>query len=1256
MSVPAWTRNEREGIDVTAAVQSAVNDTDWCGGNAIGLKITGTGERDADTYEYVSRNFADSDDDDDAATSRLPLLRVTYDTDDLLPGEGCMPGTVASQAKQNKDDATQPMHRARQQSRAWSSVDLGRDGDDRPTRVGTRFPNIALERGARILEAWVEFTARDARTEELDIDVHGELSTDARTYANKDDEIDKRARTAARVDWDDVPETAPDQKLRTPDVGPLVQEIVDQGGWRSGGALALTFRHTGGDGRRRLYSYNDNPGLAPKLVIRYRDTASAPPTGPTSAGRTVTAREQMLSIVDSLTHYGDTPTVDTFYEAAQYYLGGPVFFGGVRANPKDEPYYHDDGRVNNGYGKNLDKGRLSHPDSYTGGARVDPGAQCGDDLNAEACHDEYVEASARYVSPLGDSCQTSHIVFVSDGEPGLNVSQGEIKALTGAPSCERFEYTGSSDPAKISEVERGQMCAVELADWLATTDHNQNVAGVQSIRTHTIGFRLKNSDSLKRMSTYGQGTHREADDALGVVEAFDSIISDVKAIDTSFTAPAATVNQFNRLTHREDIYFAMFKPDQYPSWDGNVKKFEVNDGADANGEGGGEVAIRGKDRRPAVDPDTGFFAENARSFWPEKADDGTVETEPDGDRVARGGAANQIGASGIDARTVYTYPYAAKDLPSGGVALASSDDYALSETNAKLTAARLGIAGRGTASQVESYRKGLLEWARGVDVDDADNDSDHSDARRYMGDPMHSRPVIVNYEGANDKDRSLIYVATNEGFLHAIDTDSGEERFAFMPGELLPNLETFRENSAGDAHPYGLDGHVSTWRVETDDDFVVERGESAYVFVGMRRGGDNYYALDVSDPDAPRLAWSIQGGPGGTPGFAELGQSWSRMSPVQMMIDGAARDVLVFGGGYDPAQDPSPEELTRTHAADARGRAIFVVDARTGAKLWSGEASGNAGASEDFADMTHAFPGNVRSIDLDRDGLVDQMYAADTGGRIWRFDVTPYHESGDLVRGGVIADLAGTAVADHRRFYVEPDVSLVENGAERFLAVSIGSGWRAHPLDEITEDRFYVMRQPIRPVAENAYGTLGADGEYRPVKESDLVAVAGLLTPSANAHGWYLDLSRTGEKVLGTSITFDNSVVFSTYVPAQDVASCSTAIGGGRAYVLDVADGSPLRDLDGDDDVDLDDQSVELKHGGIPPEAMILITEDGGDVPMILFGGERLETGIVNRTQRTFWSDMGTNVDAATGSDEEPEERPGDDTDRSVRTAEEDVR
>ena len=108
--------------------------------------------------------------------------------------------------------------------------------------------------------------------------------------------------------------------------------------------------------------------------------------------------------------------------------------------------------------------------------------------------------------------------------------------------------------------------------------------------------------------------------------------------------------------------------------------------------------------------------------------------------------------------------------------------------------------------------------------------------------------------------------------------------------------------------------------------------------------------------------------------------------------------------------------------------------------------------------------------------------------------------------------------------------------------------------------------------------------------------------------------------------------------------------------MLDVADGSPLRDLDGDDDVDLDDQSVELKHGGIPPEAMILITEGGGDVPMILFGGERLETGIVNRTQRTFWSDMGTNVDAATGSDETSDERPGDDTDSSVRTAEEDVR
>ena len=1246
VSVPAWSANERASVDVTAAVRAAVDDPDWCGGNALGIKVTGNGTRDAHSWDAVVRRD-DLDDDD------LPTLVVRYDLQGIGSGEGCVPRSVAARVAHDDDDGRQPLHRDKQEANLGGGLDLNRDNHGEPTRVSTRFTGLDLPRGADVIEARVDFTVRRRVNGDASVVIHGEDDGDPKRYREKKDELDKRDRTDAHVQWTDMSNPAPGERLRSPDVGPIVEEIAARRDWEPGNALALTFRHVGGAVRREMIGYGNDPDAAPRLVVRYRDRTGVG-GGET---RTVTAREKMLEIVDSLEAYGDTPTVDTLYEAAQYYLGGPVFFGAARANPKGETYYKDDGTTPDpGYDPQARRGRLSHPDSWTGGAVVDPGGDCGTDLNAEACADEYIAGSPTYLSPLDDSCQTSHIVFVSDGEPGLNVSQEEIEALTGAPSCERFEYRGRNpehDDRKHAwtkaEIEKGQLCAVELVDWLATTDHNPELAGTQSVRTHTIGFNFDGSDSLRRLGNFGLGINLEADDAAQMVRAFDGILSDVDATETSFTAPAATVNQFNRLTHREDIYFAMFAPDKYPRWPGNLKKFVVNDGTGddgdeaGNGDGrGAEVRIRDADGRPAVDPDTGFFADAARSFWPERDEAGRVIGGADGASVRRGGAAGQLRLDGIDdgigQRRVYTWPDPATALPAGGADLTDPAN-ALVETNTAITAEDLGIVGvRAAGAETEAYRRSLLRWARGVDVDDEDADGDAADLRRHMGDPMHSRPAIVNHARPGGDQLSLIHVATNEGFLHAIDADTGRERWAFMPGELLPNIRTLRANDPGVTHPYGFDGPVSTWRVESDDDFVIESGESAYLYVGMRRGGEGYYALDVSDPDAPRLAWAIRGGPGGTPGFAELGQSWSRMSPVKMMIDGAVRDVLVFGGGYDPGQDRDEDALARTHEPDDAGRAIYVVDAATGERLWSGEGSGLASASARFPDMTHAFPGNVRSIDLDRDGLVDQMYAADTGGRIWRFDVSPYHDEGELVRGGIIAELAGPLPADQRRFYVEPDVSLVENGPERFLAVSIGSGWRAHPLDEITQDRFYVVRQPLDPVAAGRYGMPGTGGAYRPVREADLVAVGGADgagtfeadTPGSGARGWYLDLERPGEKVLGTSITFDDSVIFSTYVPATDVAACSTAIGGGRAYTLDVASGAPLRDLDGDGDVDAADSSVALERGGIPPEAMVLITEDGGDAPMVLFGGERLETGIENRTRRTFWTDMG----AGTGSDE----------------------
>ncbi len=153
----------------------------------------------------------------------------------------------------------------------------------------------------------------------------------------------------------------------------------------------------------------------------------------------------------------------------------------------------------------------------------------------------------------------------------------------------------------------------------------------------------------------------------------------------------------------------------------------------------------------------------------------------------------------------------------------------------------------------------------------------------------------------------------------------------------------------------------------------------------MRRGGSEYYGLDVTNRNAPTLLFRIGPNEAGTKRLTNGGQSWSMPAVARVNISGAAQNtlqqVLVFGGGYDTVQDNG------AYATDANGNQIFMVDAESGNVLWYAGPTTDAGADLRHASMTHGIPGDVRPIDLTGDGFADRMYAADMGGRVWRFDI-----------------------------------------------------------------------------------------------------------------------------------------------------------------------------------------------------------------------------------------------------------------------------
>ena len=253
------------------------------------------------------------------------------------------------------------------------------------------------------------------------------------------------------------------------------------------------------------------------------------------------------------------------------------------------------------------------------------------------------------------------------------------------------------------------------------------------------------------------------------------------------------------------------------------------------------------------------------------------------------------------------------------------------------------------------------------------------------------------------------------------------------------------------------------------------------------------------------------------------------------------------------------------------------------------------------------------------------------GGQLWRFDIDQgnVNQKSKLVTGGVIADFSGSNAASNRRFYYPPDISLGVDQSDHYMAIAMGSGYRAHPLNEVIEDRFYLVKLfDYIYTAPSTYTALDESDLYDATQnliiqgtdaEKEAAEVALSASDASRKDGWYIKMENTGEKVLAPSLTLNNQVLFTTYQPSiPAVGSCDIGVGTSRIYIVGVADATPRGDTDDDGDYDKDDRSIELKHGNIPSQPVVIDTADSP--PVVMVGAEAIEevdTG--KQVIRTYW-------------------------------------
>ncbi|WP_172806860.1 pilus assembly protein [Endozoicomonas arenosclerae] len=713
-------------------------------------------------------------------------------------------------------------------------------------------------------------------------------------------------------------------------------------------------------------------------------------------------------------------------------------------------------------------------------------------------------------SPIVNSCQFNHFVLLTDGQANSNTQSAVngIASLTG----ENCYYDSNID---------GERCGRTLSDWLENTDLKSNIDDKNNVTTHTIAFATQADNTAKSfmedIAAEGEGGFYTPSNAQELSDAFNKIINEINEKESTFAAPGVAANSFNQSQHLNKIFYSVFKPSLTDRWIGNLKKYQLLENSTS---GVTEIHDSSEPAVPAIDSSTGFFNESSQSFW---------SATQDGNNVDQGGAASRL--KNANDRKIFTY---VGNSPAGNAVSITSDNRLLKTTNTALTPDLFGLS-----SNNVSRKNDLINWARNPNT--------------WMGDPLHSTPALVNYRCRNQTEQNLfqcsednlelaLFIGSNDGMFHAFDTNpaSGEELnmeyFSYIPQELLPILDTLEKNESTSrvvgqqGRPYGLDGDITVWvndkngngviyggadTLDYDNDSstklipedTLNPGEFVYAYIGMRRGGRNYYALDVTDLSNPKMLWFIRGGEGD---FSRLGQTWSKPIKTQIRIGKTPNssadtklsssftevlDVLVFSGGYDNSQDSSP-----TYQSDSMGNALYIVNASTGELLWS--ASTDSSSSLQLNKMQYSIPGGVSLADLQGDGYPDQILFGDTGGQLWRLyinqcipisdsngdysndhcAVTSRNELSNLVwpsdsdgsgtwdaDDGVMAYLGYPTVQgtsplaqsqNARKFYTRPDITTFGRNGRLNIGIAIGSGKRSDPLGRInqhTEDRFFFI-------------------------------------------------------------------------------------------------------------------------------------------------------------------------------------------------------
>ena len=281
------------------------------------------------------------------------------------------------------------------------------------------------------------------------------------------------------------------------------------------------------------------------------------------------------------------------------------------------------------------------------------------------------------------------------------------------------------------------------------------------------------------------------------------------------------------------------------------------------------------------------------------------------------------------------------------------------------------VAGLGVVNMaVNGLNPSMVDYLRGGRSNESPAGLKYRKRSELLGDIIDSSPLYVGRPSdklpLHQLRPPMVYVAANDGMLHAFDVATGDERFAYIPSPALGRLASLADTDYGAKHQYLMDGQLSTAEAQIGSEYRTLLAGS------QGRGGESLFLLDVTAPqniqestlpNARPLLWEFSNL--NDPYLGKLYQSAPRIARLN---DG--KDYVLAPNGYNSLLG---------------GAHLFVLPVSNPTHAWlPGFNYWRLSASLLSGNGLSA----ITPYDMDANGTVDLVYAGDLKGNLWKFDLS----------------------------------------------------------------------------------------------------------------------------------------------------------------------------------------------------------------------------------------------------------------------------